>query len=378
MSLLGKAWPKDALGFLEAEVLAVPSIESLVYMLRRCAKEKHLAYAMRLHAYIQKKDLESHELLGNHLVSMLVEVRSIPIAHKVFDKLVLRNECSWNALISGYAHYGKSSQALSMYQKMQEDSLHPSGYTFIALLKACGKLKDADRGRQIHASISKLGIIQPECFVGSALVDMYAKCGLLVEAKKVFDKLPVRNNVSWNALIAGYANNEQGEEALNCSEQMQLVGYAPDAITFTCSLKACGSIGSIEKGRELHAEIERKGLLERDSVVGNALVDLYARFGLLSKAQEVLDNLSAQNVVAWNALLTGYAKHERHEEALKCYEQMHLEGVSPNPVTFTCCLKVCGSIGATDEGSEIHAEIARRGLLKREAMLGSALVDMYA
>eukprot|EP00250_Pteridium_aquilinum_P029439 c39383_g1_i1 orf=1-309(+) len=102
---------------------------------------------------------------------------------------------------------------------------------------------------------------------------MYAKCGLLTKAQEVFDMLEVHNTVSWNALISGYVQHDLAKEALDCYEQMQLEGVTADAVTFTCSLKACGFIGAIAKGREMHTNIKRKGLLQTNQFVGNALVD---------------------------------------------------------------------------------------------------------
>eukprot|EP00250_Pteridium_aquilinum_P020273 c24766_g7_i2 orf=1-354(-) len=118
---------------------------------------------------------------------------------------------------------------------------------------------------------------------------MYAKCGMLQKAQEVFDELSTRDLVSWNTLIAGYVDHGHGKEALSCFKQMQLRGFSPNAITFACILKACGSIRALEKGEEVHAHIMREHWLERDVVVGSALVDMYARCGALEKAQEVFD-----------------------------------------------------------------------------------------
>eukprot|EP00250_Pteridium_aquilinum_P035727 c9868_g1_i1 orf=2-316(+) len=104
---------------------------------------------------------------------------------------------------------------------------------------------------------------------------MYAKCGLLMEAHEVFHEVSTRNVVSWTALISGYVEHGFANEALHCFEQMRLDGVPPDVVTFVCILKACGNVGATDTGQDLHGEIERKGLLERDIVVGNTLIDMY-------------------------------------------------------------------------------------------------------
>eukprot|EP00250_Pteridium_aquilinum_P000097 c10113_g3_i1 orf=34-876(+) len=210
---------EDILSSLENGSLAQPSLEDLVCIICKFTKEKDLALALRLHAYLQNTGLDSHRSLGNYLVSMLVDVGSMCNAQKVFDMLPSRSECSWNALINGYIRCGKSKRAFTLYRKMLEDSRHASGYTYVALLRVCTKLKDVETGRDLHAEIAKEGLLKSNLFVGNALVDMYAKCGSLIEAQEVFNILPVRSVVTWTALIAGYAQNECGDEALKCFEQ---------------------------------------------------------------------------------------------------------------------------------------------------------------
>eukprot|EP00250_Pteridium_aquilinum_P018784 c24206_g3_i1 orf=1-414(+) len=137
---------------------------------------------------------------------------------------------------------------------------------------------------------------------------MYAKCGLLSEARDFFDTLPVRGVVSWNALIAAYVEIGLYLEALKLFDYMQKEGVPPDAFTFSCALKACSSAGAIDKGRKLHEMISEGGF-KTDSFVGNGLVGLYAKCGSLSEAQEVFDKLLNQDVVSWSALIAGYAEH---------------------------------------------------------------------
>ena len=254
----------------------------------------------------------------------------------------------------------------------------PSAFTFVALLKSCAKLKDMTKGCEIHAHISKLGWLKTNLFVWNSVVDMYAKCGSVSRARELFEKLHVRDVVSWNALIAGYVQHEHGEEALNCFNKMKREGVAPDAITLACSLKACGCIKAAKLGREIHSEVARRGLLEGDVVLGSTLVDMYIKCGLLENAKEVFINLPVRDVITWTALISGYAQHEFGEEALNCFKEMQNSGFSPNAMTLASSLKACGSVGAAEKGKELHLEILRKGLLKRDLILGTALVDMYA
>jgi pentatricopeptide repeat protein len=143
-------------------------------------------------------------------------------------------------------------------------------------------------GEEIHAEITKQGLLAKSVVLGTALVDMYAKCGAVSKAREVFDKLLTRNTVSWNVLIAGYAQNGSSEEALACFSAMKKEGFSPNAATFACVLKACGKLESSESmGEEIHAQLSDGGWLENNLVLGNALVDMYAKRGRIAKAQNV-------------------------------------------------------------------------------------------
>lgn len=230
---------------------------------------------------------------------------------------------------------------------MCENSLHLDACTLVALLKACAEQKDVEKGHRIHTHISEKGLLQEHLLIGNALINMYSKCGLFEKAQKVFNDLPVRDVVSWNTLLAGYVKHAHSEQALKYLEHMQLEGVSPDAVTFVCSLKACGSIGAADLGRRLHAEIATNGLLKRNLIVGNALMDMYGKCYLPAKAQEVFDNLDVRDVISWNILMTGYLKEEQGDKTLNCYEKMQLDGVLPNAVAFVCGLKACGLVKAT-------------------------------
>lgn len=267
--------------------------------------------------------------------------------------------------------------SFTLSQKLQDvDHAYPVARAFVASLKACTAHKNLETGCELHVEIARMGILENDAFVGSSLVDMYAKCGSLGKAHEVFDDLANRDVVSWTALITGYAEHGHGMEALGYVKQMEGEGILPDSHTFVCSLKACGSIGAIDRGQEMHAQIVKKGL-EAELFVGNALVDLYARYGLLESAQDVFSKLLVQDVISWNALITGYVEHTHWEEALYCFEQMLHKGISLNAVSFVCGLKACGIIGAADKGQELHVEIVSKGL-EKEILVGNALVDMYA
>ncbi|MCO5611755.1 hypothetical protein L7F22_066013 [Adiantum nelumboides] len=151
---------------------------------------------------------------------------------------------------------------------------------------------------------------------------------------------------------------------------MYCEGILPDIITFVYALKYCGSMSATKRGRKLRAELERQGLLDKELVIGNTLIQMYAYCDSLAIAEQVFEKHSSRIAVSLNVLIGGYAEHGRGEEALMCF--------SPSPFTFICSLKACASTGLTEWGRELHSKTERQGLLDGDIVVGNSLVTMYA
>lgn len=356
-----------------------PDAVTFICVINACSSTQAAEKGEEIYTEIVRRNLlENNVVLGSALVDMLAKTGKVILAQQVFDKLTIRNVVLWTALISGYCEHGEAEKALECFKQMNEEGVPPDAVTFSCILKACGSIRAVDKGRDVHAEVVRKGLVRECTIVGNAVVDMYAKCGVLTQARDVFDGLLVRDVVSWNTLIAGYGQCEHGEDGLHCYGRMKCEGLMPDAVTFSCVLKACATIGAAEKGLEAHTTIVAQGLLGGSIVVGNALVDMYAKCGDIFKAQEVFSDLPMRDAVSWNALLAGYCEHELSEEMLHCFKQMKSEGFSPDAVTLSCTLKMCGTIGASVRGKDIHAEIIRLGWLGDNSVVGNALVNMYA
>ncbi|KAH7294635.1 hypothetical protein KP509_27G010800 [Ceratopteris richardii] len=299
-------------------------------------------------------------------------------AQEVFDTLRNRDVVTWTALISAYAQVELFDQAFSCFEQMDSAGVLPNSFTYTCLLKVCGSNCALKKGLQLHAEVMRMDLVKTSPFIGGALVDMYAKWGVISRAQEVFDVIPVRGVVIWTSLIAGYAQLELGQEALKCFDCMQSEGIKPNSITWASTLKACGSVRAAKIGSDIHAEINKKGVLKDDLVLGNALIDMYVKCGVLDKAQKVFDELPVHDVVSWNALIAGCVQHDYCDVALECLKQMQVEGVSPNAITLSSGLKACGTTGAASMGIEIHDTIARKELVDGDLVISNALIDMYA
>ncbi|KAH7431951.1 hypothetical protein KP509_07G000400 [Ceratopteris richardii] len=347
-------------------------------VLKACGSIGDLHRGQLLHSELVKEHLCKYTMVANSLIDMYAKCGHLGKSQWVFDELVARDIVSWTALIAGYAQHGRGEEAIIYFDQMQAGGFFPNSVTFACVLKACGSIGALIKGQEVHGQIVRAQILEKYTLVANALIDMYVKCGALEKAQEVFEGLSVQNVIACTALISGYTQNGYSERALDFYEYMQLKGLLPNAVTYACLLKACGSTEALEKGVEIHYQIEREGLLKKDILVANALIDMYAKCDALEEAQRIFDNLQVQNVVSWTTLIAGYAEHGHGEKAWSCFEVMQLKGLPPNEVTFACILKACSNSGDLDKGLEIHAQIVRAHWLEEHIMVANALIDMYA
>lgn len=355
-----------------------PDVVAFVCVIKACRNLRAAREGLGLHIEIARHNSsEKNLILGNALVDMYANCSLLSKAREVFDKLPVKDRISYTSLIGGYADHGNGNEALDLLEQMQLCGIKPNAVTYVCGLKACRSIGALYKGEAIHEAIVNQGLLEKDLTLANTLIDMYANCGSFAKAHEVFNELPIQNAVSWTALIAGYANHGQVEEALSFFDQMQQKNAVPDAVAYACALKACGSIGAVEKGRTIHEDIRKRGLLGRNLVLGNTLVDMYAKCGLLVKAKEVFNELPVRDVVSWNALLAGYVNNDHCEKALKHLKQMQSNNVLFDQVTIICGLKACGSLGAAHMGGDLQAEVFQRGFLKQDMLVINAVVDMY-
>ncbi|KAH7297766.1 hypothetical protein KP509_25G011600, partial [Ceratopteris richardii] len=353
-----------------------PDTVSYVCSLQACGEIGCISMGEILHAVVSMKGFLGRNLvLDTALINMYTRCGMLWTAQEIFDSLPVRNVVSWTSLINAYAECGQYENAINCFELMQHDEVSPNTATFLSTLKACWSIRVVDKGEEIHADIVKKGLFDEYLALGNALIDMYMKCGYIHEAQDVFNRLSFRSLVSWNTLVIGYADQGHGIDALKHFENVQLQGYFPDVVTYIGGLKACCILQDLQKGQAFHAQIFSLGLLGKDPGLGSVLIDMYVKCRMLVKAQDVFERIPIPDVIAWSALIGGYAEAGNFDKTLMYLEKMQKQGIPSSPMTFGCGLRVCSSIGAMSKGQEIHSEIERCGLHHE---VGNDLVYMYA
>lgn len=391
-------------GLQACSILAAREVETMVQSIS--IKRQRLSHIKAIHSDALKWACESDVCVGGLLVDGYVKCGSLSDARLVFDRVNRHDLNAWNAMIWGYAQIGEGKVALEFYSRMQHEGVAPSDRTFLGALKALTILAEMEKGDEVDWSGAKRLYLQhvraihmyavqsgygSDIFVATMLVDVYAKCGSLSDARRVFDGMPVRDVVSWNAMIFGYTQVEAGEEALNLFAKMQQEGVVPDDRSFVSALKACSSLVASEDGHKEGNRVKKRCLdqvkaihshvihnrSELDVFVATMLVDSYAKCGSLVDAKLVFDNMPHRDVVCWTAMIMAFALSGEGEVALQLYRTMEKEGIRPNNRTYVGALKACGSVAGLEMGKEIHSEICRYGLQASDLFVASSLIDMY-
>lgn len=243
----------------------------------------------------------------------------IEFARKLFDEMPHRDLVAWNAMIAGYAQRGEPREALHLFKAMQVEGVRVNEVTMVSVLSACAQFGAFDQGRWAHVYIDK-NKLPITVTLGTALIDMYSKCGNITRAMEVFWKMGEKNVYTWSSLMSGLAMNGAGEKCLEIFSFMKEKGVLPNEVTFVSVLRACSVAGLVEQGCKHFDSMMRVYGIEPKLEHYGCMVDLYGRAGRLDEALNVINSMPIKpHVGAWGALLNAcriYRNMELAELAL--------------------------------------------------------------
>ncbi|KAL5976508.1 hypothetical protein ACLOJK_020841 [Asimina triloba] len=302
----------------------------------------------QIHGLAVKTGLLCFVALVNSIVTMYAKVGLLDDALWMFEHSTGKNAITWSAIITGYAQSDDSSEALRLFSEMHSAGFLPSEFTFVGILNACSNLAVLNEGKQVHGYLLKLGY-GFQIFVRSSLIDMYAKCGSIDDARKGFDQLLEPDVVLWSAMIGGYVQNGENEEALSLYGKMEMEGLLPNELTMASVLRACSNLAALEQGKQMHARTIKYGL-GLVVPIGSALSTMYAKCGSLEDGTHVFRRMQKRDIVSWNLMISGLSQNGLGTEALKLFDEMILDGIEPDHVTFINLLSACSHMGLVDKG----------------------------
>ncbi|XP_020969005.1 pentatricopeptide repeat-containing protein At3g09040, mitochondrial-like [Arachis ipaensis] len=360
--------------FLEMRKCGIKSSRStLASVLSAIASLAALDYGLLVHGEAIKQGLGSSIYVGSSLISMYGKCEMLDAAKQVFDVMSEKNMVTWNAMLGVYAQNGYFNHVLELFLNMTRRTIEPDEFTFTSILSSCACFESLEIGRQVHSVVIKRSFAN-NLFVNNALVDMYAKAGALKEARKQFERMKTRDNISWNAIIVGYVQEEEETDAFKMFNKMRLHGIVPDEVALASILSACGNVKLLEAGLQFHCLAVKLGL-ETNLFVGSSLIDMYSKCWSIEDARKIYSNMPEWSVVSMNALISGYAL-KNIKEAINLFSDMLALGLKPSEITFASLIDACKG-SQVNLGLQIHCAIVKRGLLCGSEFLGTSLLGMY-
>ncbi|XP_027923840.1 pentatricopeptide repeat-containing protein At3g62890-like [Vigna unguiculata] len=342
---------------------------------------KSMQQIKQTHSQLVTTALISHSVSAHKLLKLAAHV-SLSYAHKLFDQIPQPDLFIYNTMIKAHSMLPHSCHnSFSVFRSLIRDSgLFPNRYSFVFAFSACGNGLSMQEGQQVRVHAVKVGL-ENNIFVLNALIGMYGKwrlveegwkvfqwavdrdlyswntmiaayvgSGDMIRAKELFDGMQEKDVVSWSTIIAGYVQVGCFMEALDLFNEMLQIGPRPNEYTLVSAFAACSNLVALDQGKWIHAYIGR-GEVKMNERLLASIIDMYAKCGEIESASRVFFNYKVkQKVWPWNAMIGGFAMHGKPNEAINVFEQMKVEKVSPNKVTFIALLNACSHGYMVEEG----------------------------
>ncbi|KAK1563983.1 hypothetical protein QYE76_072021 [Lolium multiflorum] len=312
-------------------------------LLRRLSS--HPSHSSAIHATLLKSSSLSSPIPATALLTAYAKAGLPGAASRLFDEMPARDAVAWNALIACQVRHSRPAAAAEAFRGMAAAGFAPTAATLCTMLKACAYSRAIRPGRQVHALT--LLACHDDVIMKTALVDLYMSCGCVDDANRLFIH-HMEDAALCNAFLSGCVENGHFLEAF-----LMLGGIEPNRIALTCALSACSATANLAYGLQVHCKALRCGF-DSETILCNALIDMYAKCGRTVAARVVFDRMIGRNVLSWSSMIDGYSRHGHGREALDLFERME-KAVSPNAITFLAVLSACGHSGLVDQGrAKLH------------------------
>ncbi|KAF6154588.1 hypothetical protein GIB67_017970 [Kingdonia uniflora] len=363
-----------------------PTNYTIGAVISACSFMSSIRFGKQIHGYIIKYKLDCDTSTGNALCSFYSKCGKFGAAVKAFRRIKEKNVISWTTAISACGDNGRANMGLKLFVEMLSEDAGPNDFTLTSILSLCCLLHAVGFGEQVHSFSIKLGF-EPNILIRTSFMYLYLKCGRIDESRRLFDGIEDISLVTWNAMIAGYAQmtdhakdslmaHHSGTEALNIFLRLMRSNMKPDLYTFSSVLTVCSSLIALEQGEQVHAQTIKTGFLS-DVVVGSSLVNMYNKCGSIERATKAFVEMPTRTLISWTSMITGFSQHGRTRQALDLFEDMRLAGVRPNKITFVGVLSACSHAGKVDEAMRYFEMMKKQYGIKPMMDHYSCLIDMY-
>ncbi|KAK9065506.1 hypothetical protein SSX86_014907 [Deinandra increscens subsp. villosa] len=290
----------------------VSSITFCVVLNACCSDGLYLQLGKQVHGFVIRSGYENNVSVANGMVDFYGKCRDISSARLVFDGICNRNDVSWCSMVAAYEQNDEGEKACMLFLEAMRSSIEPKDFIVSSVISACSGIAGLEMGRLVHA-LSVKACIDGNVFVGSALVDMYAKCGNVEDCEKMFDEMPERNLITWNALLGGYAHLGHADMALSLFEEMKCENVIPNYVSFVSILAACSRAGAVDVGLRIFESMRSKYGIEAGVEHYACVVDMLGRAGMVERAYEFIKRMPFDPTVSmWGSLLGACKVHRNN------------------------------------------------------------------
>jgi pentatricopeptide repeat protein len=347
----------------EAKIL--PNKSTMVTLLSACGHTGSRELGNWICSWVRDNGFGSNLQLTNALIDMYSKCGEIDTARELFDGIEEKDVISWNTMIGGYSYLSLYEEALALFEVMLRSNVKPNDVTFLGILHACAYLGALDLGKWVHAYIDKNLKSSDNASLWTSLIDMYAKCGSIEAAERVFRSVQhSRNLASWNAMLSGLAMHGHAERALALFSEMVNKGFRPDDITFVGVLTACTQAGLVDLGQHyFRAMTQDYGICPKLEHYG-CMIDLLARAGKFEEAELLMKDMEMEpDGAIWGSLLSAckaYGRVEFGEYVADRLFQLEPE----NAGAFVLLSNIYAGAGRWDDVARIRTRLNDKGMKK--------------
>lgn len=334
----------------------------------------HLNLAFSIHSFCVKSGTISNPSVSTAFTTVYYRLNEMEFARLMFDESKEKPLASWNAMISGYTQNGFTKEAISLFQQMQSSKVNPNPVTITSILSACAQLGALSLGKWVHELITRNAFLS-NIYVLTALIDMYAKCGSIEQARQLFDTAPQKNLVTWNSMICGYGLHGYGQEAVDLFTEMVNSGITPSQVTFLSVMHACSHAGLVKEGEKIfHSMVHDHGLEPLPEHYA-CMVDILGRAGELDKALEFIEGMKTEpGREVWGTLL-GACKIYKNSNLAE-FASKRLFALDPGNVGHYVSLSNIYTVGRNfSEAASVRQRVKQRNLMKTP---GCSLIEINA
>lgn len=340
-----------------------PNRVTLLNVLSACSRAKDLESGRCVHEHISAKNLKVDLVLATALLDMYCKCGCLPLARQLFDDMTDRNQYSWNVIINGHVEHSGYEEALLLFREMQLSGIPADEVTLASLLLACSHLGALELGKWLHAYIRREKV-QIDVVLGTALVDMYAKCGCAEIALQVFRELPCRDVMTWTAMIGGLAMCGRGGDALELFGEMQSQGIRPDAVTFIGVLTACSHGGLLDQASSHFRSMSSVYGIQPSVEHYGCMVDLYGRAGRVDRAEELVNTMPMEPDYYVLGSLLGSCRIHGNVEVAERTARRILKIYPDDTRAYVLLSNIYGSMGKWEELERTREIMAEKSIRK--------------